>query len=202
MRIDRNKLKNLKEQDDKITAQCPACAEDGKDSKGDHLVIYRNGRFGCVVKKSKAHRKRIFELVGQTGSFKSGGPIPVRIRRPDCVTRTPRTILVLNSLIDHLKIKQSLATLKGNTLPPTGLPDTGAAPSEMQSTEGPSDPSLTTADAETLMPAWRFVPLNPGNLTVVLPETPDVDEQIQFHRNEYAKDGVAYLSKGDFVTVE
>jgi hypothetical protein len=48
-----------------VQAQCPACAEKGRDKKGEHLRVYPDGRFGCCVyPKDGEHRKRIFALVG------------------------------------------------------------------------------------------------------------------------------------------
>jgi hypothetical protein len=73
MNIDMTKLENavctMKDGIDVIIARCPACAEDGRDNKGDHLIVFPDGRFGCVVnpveqEDSAEHRKRIFALVG------------------------------------------------------------------------------------------------------------------------------------------
>ena len=55
-----------------IIARCPACAEDGADDKGEHLIVFDDGRFGCVVyprgdDESEEHRSRILELVGIDG---------------------------------------------------------------------------------------------------------------------------------------
>lgn len=33
----------------KITARCPACAEEGHDNKGNHLCIFADGKFACVL---------------------------------------------------------------------------------------------------------------------------------------------------------
>jgi hypothetical protein len=58
-------LKKLKQRGNKTVAQCPACAEDGGDKHGQHLVIYADGRFGCVANPGdRAHRRRIAELAG------------------------------------------------------------------------------------------------------------------------------------------
>ena len=73
MKIDTSKLKNAKtvQKDGKpaIVARCPACSEQGLDHTGDHLIIYEDGRFGCVVHGGaeaacQDHRKRVFQLVG------------------------------------------------------------------------------------------------------------------------------------------
>ena len=49
-------------------ARCPACAAIGQDRKGEHLVVYPDGRFGCVLHPRDAgwlHRKAIWEAVGE-----------------------------------------------------------------------------------------------------------------------------------------
>jgi hypothetical protein len=66
--LDLSKINGLKEIGSKYTGQCPACAEKGKDTKGNHLFIdKKTGKFGCVVNPGKVgnkHRKRINELIG------------------------------------------------------------------------------------------------------------------------------------------
>ena len=44
MSLDVAKLKQVREKEGNITAQCPACAEKGGDAKGDHLIIYPDGK--------------------------------------------------------------------------------------------------------------------------------------------------------------
>jgi hypothetical protein len=66
--LDLDRLENVCEYEDKIIARCPACAEEGHDSKGEHLCIASDGRFGCVAfpaEEGVEHRKRIFALVGK-----------------------------------------------------------------------------------------------------------------------------------------
>lgn len=68
MSLDIAKLEKVREEGGKTIARCPACAERGMDTKGEHLVIRADGRFGCVVNPGdggKAHRQRIFALVGK-----------------------------------------------------------------------------------------------------------------------------------------
>ena len=51
----------------KMVGQCPACAEVGGDKQRNHLVVQADGRFGCVIHpgaSGKAHRQRIFQLIG------------------------------------------------------------------------------------------------------------------------------------------
>ena len=84
MSLDLSRLENSRQRGPRIIAQCPACAEKGQDSKGEHLVIMDNGSFGCVVHPGaagKQHRQRIFTLVGDETSQKRGACM-VRVRRP------------------------------------------------------------------------------------------------------------------------
>ena len=73
-------LQNVHKQGGKTVARCPACAEDGHDSTGNHLAIFEDGRFACVAYPGGAgaeHRKRIFMLVGDS---RSEEPKPIEIR--------------------------------------------------------------------------------------------------------------------------
>lgn len=65
--LDLSRLDNVKRRGRKTTAACPACREAGQDKVGDHLVIFEDGKFGCVLfpgASGRDHRKRIAELVG------------------------------------------------------------------------------------------------------------------------------------------
>ncbi len=66
MKIDIAKLqKVITNPDGSVVAQCPACAAVGGDTTGNHLIVYADGKYGCVVHKGdKDHNKEIFKLVG------------------------------------------------------------------------------------------------------------------------------------------
>lgn len=66
MPLNLDKLTNVNRRPDgSRIARCPACAETGHDNKGEHLIIYPDGRYGCVVhSRDHEHRKRVFSLVG------------------------------------------------------------------------------------------------------------------------------------------
>lgn len=66
MSLDPSKLEKLTElPDGRHLARCPACAAQGKDRKGEHLIIYSDGRFGCAAhQQDKEHRALIFKLAG------------------------------------------------------------------------------------------------------------------------------------------
>jgi hypothetical protein len=72
MSLDISKLENVRARGGKTIARCPACAEARHDTKGEHLVIYPDGRFACVLylgdsADAKEHGKRIFALCGERG---------------------------------------------------------------------------------------------------------------------------------------
>lgn len=63
--LDLSRLENMVHLENKITARCPACAADGGDNKGNHLVIFPSGGYGCVrYQGDKEHNRRIKKLVG------------------------------------------------------------------------------------------------------------------------------------------
>ena len=65
MALDESKLENVRRKPGKLTARCPACAERGADRKGEHLVVYEDGGYGCVACKGDTeHQRRIFALAG------------------------------------------------------------------------------------------------------------------------------------------
>lgn len=64
-KIDLRKLKNAVEKNGKTIARCPACAARGGDSKGEHLVVFPDGKFGCVANpRDNPHKRQILELAG------------------------------------------------------------------------------------------------------------------------------------------
>jgi len=54
----------------KITARCPACAEEDHDRTGNHLAVFPSGKFTCIA--DSGHRRRIWELVGIRGEDTPG----------------------------------------------------------------------------------------------------------------------------------
>lgn len=78
MSLDLRKLAKVKPQGDgRIIARCPACAAVGQDEDGNHLVIYSDGRFGCVVypgEDGRHHRKIIWASAGD-GKERRSPPI-------------------------------------------------------------------------------------------------------------------------------
>lgn len=67
MSLDLAKLEKVRDRGNKITARCPACAESGNDSTGDHLSIFPEGQYACLLYPAgdgNQHRARIYELAG------------------------------------------------------------------------------------------------------------------------------------------
>lgn len=51
---------------------CPACREEGSDTRGDNLAVYPSGKFVCIKfldkdPNKKAHNRRIIELMPELG---------------------------------------------------------------------------------------------------------------------------------------
>ena len=61
--LDLDRLEKVRHLPGKITARCPACAEEGRDRKGDNLVYFHDTRaYSCIF--DDGHTRRIWELVG------------------------------------------------------------------------------------------------------------------------------------------
>lgn len=91
-------LKNVVRRDDgSIIARCPACAAHGVDqTHGNHLIVFPNGRYGCVLypldhegfgsEERKKHLRKIHQLVGLPYDEEMGG-----VRGQKCVPQ-PRYV--------------------------------------------------------------------------------------------------------------
>lgn len=66
LRLDLSRLECVKVRSTGVTeAACPACREMGRDSTGNHLAIFTDGRFACARHPGdKAHLARVLQLVG------------------------------------------------------------------------------------------------------------------------------------------
>lgn len=67
--LDPAKLENVREKGGKTTAACPACRADEHDRSGEHLVLFADGKFGCVAypgdsAEARTHRQNVFRLAG------------------------------------------------------------------------------------------------------------------------------------------
>lgn len=80
--LDLDRLEKVRHLPGKITARCPACAEEGHDRTGGHLVVFDNGRFSCIA--DEGHRPRIWELVGIRQPL---DPVDEARRRDDWIRR-------------------------------------------------------------------------------------------------------------------
>lgn len=97
------KLENCNKKSGKAVARCPACAEMGQDRQGNHLILYDNGRFGCVKYQGNEgieHRKRIFQLVGESKEIK----IIIDVKNPSQLSQKNGEVLMKNTMgpLGHL----------------------------------------------------------------------------------------------------
>ncbi len=87
--LDLSILKNLRIRGDKVIAQCPVCAAEGRDSKGQHLVIFNDGQgaFSCIAApRDKVHNRAIAAIAGLDARSMRPRQSIHRIAAPD----TPR----------------------------------------------------------------------------------------------------------------
>jgi hypothetical protein len=106
VKIDIVKLKNVKnKRDGAIEAQCPACAAGGGDTKGAHLIVHSDGKFGCVANpQDKVHNKEILNLVG-AGQVEAFPSRPVTIR-PFKAVPTKVLCIVPRRTLQELEMKR------------------------------------------------------------------------------------------------
>jgi hypothetical protein len=85
MSLDVTRLENPRNRGANVIARCPACAELGADKSCEHLFVADDGRFGCIANAGPAgetHRKRIWELVGNTNIASKPGQVPLPRPKP------------------------------------------------------------------------------------------------------------------------
>lgn len=181
MAIDLNKLENLKRSGEKTIAQCPACAETGGDEKGEHLVIWPGGKFGCVVfpgEQGHDHRRRIRQLAGEKWE---GGTIRIAVnpaKRPK-IQPTGRFGRVFQTLAHTGKTEHGnsdpvhVRTLK-RASDPSGHAGQPAVPKEIPNT--PSEASEPAPKAPAGLP---FLP----NIKPLIKSLENTDPNFQEPRN-------------------
>lgn len=128
MPLNRSLLKKIKHRGKKVTAQCPACAEASHDKKGEHLVIFPDGRFGCVAHPGdRTHRRRIAQLIGE----KTGARRPWKLRLPAQPTsRSGDGVGKPISALAREKLKKTTITRKqpSGASEPSNTPDVPDVP--------------------------------------------------------------------------
>lgn len=75
-KYDLSKLENVHSTFNGILARCPICAQEGGsgngggDSKGSHLIIFKDGRFGCAkYQGDKEHSRKIYNYLYRGEDF-------------------------------------------------------------------------------------------------------------------------------------
>jgi hypothetical protein len=164
-------LKKVKQRPTKVVAQCPACAEAGGDTKGVHLVVYPDGKFGCTANpKDKAHRRRIAELSGDPArqvkpwTLKLHGKVVLSGSHPLPTKGIPITSLA-RSNVERLKKSAgtpsqtsagSLLGQLGRPFPISPLPKNNLDPEDTVypvCIGGPATPSQTSQNTITITPS-------------------------------------------------
>ena len=113
MKLILDRLERPKERGGRIIARCPACAELGKDTAADNLIIFENGVFACAVYQGDSeHSKRILQLAGDKTQTRREFSASVKrsasaVRpAPPCEeplpALTPRQVQIMRRSIDRL----------------------------------------------------------------------------------------------------
>ena len=142
MSLDADKLKNLRRYGPIAIAQCPACAEEGSDHRGDHLFIGNDGRFGCVLyprESGHSHRSRIFELVGVKKEHSDPANIKIEeVKHIESIEVIEKNVLgrlgrvkssqhvIENKKEVNIVNKEAIATIKSEVDFKTGVPNVPA----------------------------------------------------------------------------
>jgi hypothetical protein len=114
--INIDKLESVKRIGENLVARCPACAEQNSDkNKHNHLCIYPDSGFSCVISNDAEHRNRILELVGEDST-----DVPAIIKPPKITIPKVYPSECLNRLLPHYKYwedrgisRETLKKLKG-----------------------------------------------------------------------------------------
>lgn len=72
MSLDLSKLVGAKRLHGKVVAQCPICQETSQS----HLVIFPDGKYGCVVDRSSDHSRAIWRAIGVDSEHAAPQEIP------------------------------------------------------------------------------------------------------------------------------
>lgn len=103
MSLDFEKLENAVVRNGKVVARCPACAESGDDTAGDHLWIDEEGlgAYSCVANQGPsghAHRQRVWALVGLASQTAKAPAVTRVIPKINAVESKPAVIPIFPAL--------------------------------------------------------------------------------------------------------
>lgn len=180
MSLDLTKLENVSEKyDGKTTARCPACAAEGGDTKGEHLVVYPDKKFGCVkYPGDAAHRNKIHSLAGDG---KRRQHTPVKLAVTPFTVPEPTVLMSLGSFprfskdtkrqwppIEQTPLRQSETPINAN--PQMEFPFTSELTCEVVATGGVSQAGYTDEKGGWVPSHFFNVP--PRRAGVSLPALP------------------------------
>ena len=93
--IDVSKLENVRQDSDGFTAACPFCRSNNSDRTGNHLKVFRSGKFSCIIAPSdREHNAGILQLVGT----ESDGAAPIFVPEQKIELEKTWDIELLNKL--------------------------------------------------------------------------------------------------------
>lgn len=116
LRLDLSRLECVRVRGTGVTeAACPACREMGRDSTGNHLAVFADGRFACARHPGdKAHLARVLQLVGI--DWKEAGRREKDTRHPSPPLHRPRPPRPSPAPFDlAAAIKRNCLTLRHST---------------------------------------------------------------------------------------
>ena len=94
--IDLDKLEGkIRQSDSSFVAMCPACAEQGRNTKSkNHLRVWPDLRFNCVVSTGdRQHNARILQLVGTESTDDKLAPLIQEEIKPEIIESWPLDVL-------------------------------------------------------------------------------------------------------------
>ena len=60
-----DRMENVKRVGKSHRGRCPACAQNGGDQRGEHLMVFEDGRYGCAAHPNDhEHRSEIWKCMG------------------------------------------------------------------------------------------------------------------------------------------
>lgn len=83
--LDISKLNNVKLRGGVVIAQCPVCASEGRDSKGQHLAVFDEGHgaFSCITAPGdKVHNRAIAAMAGLDAPLPPRRVVPRHVHVP------------------------------------------------------------------------------------------------------------------------
>jgi hypothetical protein len=142
------RLENVVTTGDRTVAACPACRAGGHDRTGNHLVIFSNGKFGCVGFPGRSpeaveHRRVIAGLAGDGTAAELVETPPEAFLKLPTTSKTQKIVILgrfgrSSQTLTHTQARADTHVLRSSELPSepservpgfiSGMPDYPAPP--------------------------------------------------------------------------